>query len=184
MTLALTSNEVVALSGVDELRLRKDMEYGVIAPSSPPRFELDVVVYLSALAKLPFDLGVADRRRLRETIANALSAGEPPALLELGEFVELRLRELVRQVVDRRARFEAWKKRLTTSSTILGGEPAFPGTRLAVRAIGSMVLRGVDREELREDYPQLGDEDLEYARMFVIAYPRRGRPRAPETAPR
>lgn len=86
--------------------------------------------------------------------------------------------ELVTELRDRKARFDAWKSRLVTSPEILGGEPVFPNSRLAVRQIGGMLRRGASRQEVLEDYPYLTAEDLEFAPLFVMAYPKMGRPSA------
>jgi uncharacterized protein (DUF433 family) len=70
-------------------------------------------------------------------------------------------------------RFEEWKAQLVTDNAILGGEPVFPKSRLAVRHIGEMLLGGASRDEVREDYPYLSDRDLD----FAVAYTQ-GRPSA------
>ena len=74
-------------------------------------------------------------------------------------------------------RFEAWKARLVISPHFLGGEPVFPESRLAVRHVGGMLLRGGSVDEIREDYPYLSDEDLGFAKRYTEAYPGVGRPR-------
>jgi uncharacterized protein (DUF433 family) len=53
----------------------------------------------------------------------------------------------------------------------------FPKSRLAVRHVGGMLLRGASVDEVREDYPNLKDEDIEFSTIFMRAYPRVGRPR-------
>src|SRR5262249_15995370 len=73
--------------------------------------------------------------------------------------------------------FLAWKRQLVTDPNLLGGEPAFPKSRLAVRHIGMMILRGADPAELREDYPYLTSDDLEQSVLYTKAYPRVGGPR-------
>ena len=60
---------------------------------------------------------------------------------------------------------------------ILGGEPVFAKSRLAVRQIGAMLLRGASIDDVRDDYPYLTDEDIEFAKLYAEAYPRVGRPR-------
>ena len=77
---------------------------------------------------------------------------------------------------------EEWKGEVIVSETILGGEPVFPSTRLAVRHVGEMLRRGTERAEILEDYPYLTDQDLDFARLYAIAYPRIGRPRVQATA--
>ena len=64
----LTPSEVVALFGLDERRVRKDVEYGVFdTRKSPPRFGLAEIVYLLAIARAGVDLGVESRKRLYRT---------------------------------------------------------------------------------------------------------------------
>ena len=36
--------------------------------------------------------------------------------------------------------------------------------------------RGADATEVHEDYPELSGRDLEFAKLYTIAYPRIGRP--------
>ena len=81
-------------------------------------------------------------------------------------------------------RFARWKKRLVIRDNILGGEPVFPNSRLAVRQVGEMALRGASVREILEDYPYLGEQDIEFAKQFVTAYPRVGRPRVREVPAR
>ena len=46
----------------------------------------------------------------------------------------------------------------------------FPNSRLTVRHVGGMVERGIDAQEILEDYPYLNLTDLKFARLFVQAY--------------
>jgi uncharacterized protein (DUF433 family) len=64
--------------------------------------------------------------------------------------------------------FESWRAKLVVDAHVLGGEPVFPNSRLAVRHVGEMVLRGASRDEVREDYPYLEAIDLEFAVRFVL----------------
>ena len=71
-----------------------------------------------------------------------------------------------------------------TDEDILGGEPVFPRSRLAVRHVGGVLMRGASVDEVREDYPTLTDEDLELSTIFTRAYPPMGRPRERQAAGR
>lgn len=179
----LTTNEVVALFDLDEGRVRKDVEHGILGRSSPPRFDLAAVVYMRTVAELGFELGaVDDRRRLHELILTATNETRPT--IAVSAITEVRVERIVREVLDKVERFMAWKNRLVTDERILGGEPVFPRSRLAVRQIGGMRLRGAPVAELRGDYPYLTDEDIELAALFARAYPRMGRPGDRSTAAR
>jgi uncharacterized protein (DUF433 family) len=173
----LTTTEVAALVDIDEGRVRKDIEYGLFGAASPPRFSLADAVYLRALALLGVQLGVDDRVKLHDLIGKAMAAPKPPAKVDLGPVLEMKLGRVADEVRERLARFETWKKELVIDENILGGEPVFQKSRLAVRQVGGMLLRGATLAELREDYPYLKDEDVEFAPVFVRAYPRMGRPR-------
>jgi uncharacterized protein (DUF433 family) len=174
--IALTTNEAAALTGLDESAVRKDVELGVIEVASPPRFAEPVLVYFLARAQLGFQLGVEDRKRLYTLITDAIERDIPR--VEVGRGWLLDVGEIEAALRDRLVRFEAWKQKLVISDAILGGEPVFPGSRLAIRHVGEMLSRGGDPREIREDYPYLSDEDLVFARLYAAAYPKMGRPRA------
>lgn len=61
--------------------------------------------------------------------------------------------------------------RVTADPNVMNGQPCIRGTRLTVRRVVSLVAQGLDRETLRQDYPELEDEDirqaLEYAGSMV-----------------
>jgi uncharacterized protein (DUF433 family) len=180
----LTSTEVAALFDLDERRVRKDVEYGVFDRlDSPPRFDLAEVVYLYTVAGIGLELGVEDRKRLYRMIVAALRT-KSPRVLELSAYVIVKLDSAVHDVEARLSDFEKWKKKLVEREDLLGGEPAFPKSRLAVRHIGEMARRGAPVEEITSDYPYLSKQDVEFAKRFVAAYPRVGRPRAREAPAR
>jgi uncharacterized protein (DUF433 family) len=180
---AFTPTEVAALCGLDERRVRKEVEYGFFGSGSPPRFGLPVLVYFQTWVDFGFELGVEDRRRLYRLILEAMTTTNVPATIELSRVTELKLGKVVHEVESKLDSFEAWKQKLVISPDILGGEPVFPNSRLAVRHVGGMVLRGASMKEILEDYPYLKDEDIAFAKLYTEAYPRVGRPRERETAP-
>jgi uncharacterized protein (DUF433 family) len=181
----LTPSEVVALFGLDERRVRKDVEYGVFDRlKGPPRFALAEVVYLFAVGGLALELGVDDRKKLYRLIAAAIDERKLPESIELGGYFQVKLATAVHDVEDRIERFAKWKKKLVTRDDILGGEPVFPKSRLAVRQVGEMARRGATVKEIVEDYPYLEEQDVEFAKQYATAYPRVGRPRVREAPAR
>ncbi|MEL6463144.1 MAG: DUF433 domain-containing protein [Cyanobacteria bacterium J06641_2] len=74
-------------------------------------------------------------------------------------------------------RFNDWKKSLVTNPAIMGGETVFPSSRLTVRHIGTMLERGESKEVIREDYPYLSEQDMDFALIYTRAYPVIGRPK-------
>jgi uncharacterized protein (DUF433 family) len=181
MAASLTATEVAALSGLDEGRVRKEVEHGIF---SGPTFTPRDLVYFWALRRLGIELGVEDRRKLHDLILAALVA-VPLRPVELSPLLEIRVDRAAKDAEGRLGRFEAWKrKRVVTDEKVLGGEPTFPKSRLGVRHLGGMLLRGARPEEVREDYPYLTEDDIEFAPVFTRAYPRMGRPRERQTAAR
>lgn len=63
---------------------------------------------------------------------------------------------------------------------ILNGEPVFKGTRVPVRDIAASLSKGISQGRILKAYPSLnGNEDLlDLAKIYVEAYPQRGRPKS------
>lgn len=174
---ALTVSEVVALSGMEEGKVRKDVEHGLFGSASPPTFNLAALVYFRSLALMKIQLTVEDRTKIYALIAKAFSGSGKPSNIEVSPVLELKLAKVAKEVADTLDRFETWKKKIVIDPKILGGEPVFPKRRLSVRHIGALVMND-GLEEIREDYPYLKEQDIEFARLYTLAYPKRGRPRA------
>jgi len=180
----LTVREIAALVGLDEAQVRKEVEHGLAGSGSPPRFNFADAVYFGTLAKLGLHLGIEDRRMLHGVIAGAMSGRKPPARIEMSPVLDLKLGEVAETIGDRLEDFEVWKAKLITDDRLLGGEPVFPKSRLAVRNIGRQLLKGVPAAELQKEYPYLKDQDLEFAKLYTLAYPKMGRPREGQASAR
>jgi hypothetical protein len=161
MAASLTATEVAALVGVDEVRVRKEVEHGLFGPVSPPRFTFADAVYMRILVLIEFRLGIVDRMKLHDAIGKAMASAKVPAKVELGPVLDVKLGLLAEELRHKLDRFEAWKKKLVLDERVLGGA----------------LVRGASRADLREDYPYLKDQDFEFAMVYTRAYPRVGRPR-------
>jgi uncharacterized protein (DUF433 family) len=53
--------------------------------------------------------------------------------------------------------------RITVDPNIMNGQPCIRGMRLTVKRVVSLVAQGLDRESLRQDHPELEDEDVRQA---------------------
>lgn len=177
LPLSLGPTAVAALLDLPERQVRKETEHGLFGPSSPPRLDFTALVYLRLLSFLGLDLGVDVRRQLHRLLVQATQQEPPPETIEWLPMLTLKLGPVVRDVTARVEGFEHWKAKLVTNPDILGGEPVFPGCRLAVRHVGALVEQGERGETIREDYPYLSDEDIHFAHVFFRAYPKVGRPR-------
>ena len=171
-----TPTEAAALAELTEKQVRKEIEYNVIRASSPPRLSFPALVYLYLVRRSALALRVQDRTDLYQRIEHTLALDPLPEHIEVAPPFLLRLSPEVEALTDKVDRFFAWKQRLVANPDIMGGSETFPGSRLTVRHIGGLIERGADIDEIREDYPYLADDDIEFAQLFVRAYPLVGRP--------
>lgn len=101
---------------------------------------------------------------------------ELPAEFEV-DGVVLNLERVIQEVHERFRLLGRMAERVETDPEVRSGEPVFRGTRTPVYAIARKIALGSTTEELREDYPQLEEGDLELATQYARVYPPRGRPR-------
>ena len=164
-----------------ERRVRKEVEHGLFP--SPPQLDFDMVVYLRVVERLAgLELPVDWRRRMLASIRDALMHGHISGVSDELELItgvlRLRLRTIAEEVSDRLVPFYRWRDaRVVSNPAVLGGEPVFRDSRLSVRRVGEALERGEKVATIREDYPYLTAEDIEFAPRYVRAYPRVGRPR-------
>jgi uncharacterized protein (DUF433 family) len=57
--------------------------------------------------------------------------------------------------------------RITIDPAVMNGQPCIRGMRLTVKRVVSLLAQHLDREALREDYPELEDEDLRQALAYA-----------------
>jgi uncharacterized protein (DUF433 family) len=93
-----------------------------------------------------------------------------------GGRLSLDLKRVLEEVRSRVERLERARRLVVEDEDIRGGEPCIRGTRIGVYEVASMLEQGASEEELLEGYPLLRREQLELARIFAQAYPRKGRP--------
>src|SRR5690348_16625304 len=105
----LTVNEAVALVGVEERTVRKEVEYGVLASESPPRFKLPALVYLRVLRELGLEPTVAERKKIYALIDKAFARSKKPVKVAVSRVLELKLDAVTEEVQSMLERFETWK---------------------------------------------------------------------------
>lgn len=175
--LSLTPNAVAALLGLPDRQVRKEAEHGILPHATPPRIDFGSLVYLRIVGLIGLELGVDGRRELHRLLARAAREDPVPETVEWLPLLTLKVGPVIRELTDRIVAFERWESTLVTRADMLGGETAFPKSRLAVRRIGGLVERGLSSEAIREDYPYLSHDDVHFAHVYTRAYPKLGRPR-------
>lgn len=170
METIFTPSEAAAFVQLPAKQVYSELEYRVI-PSVPnsPSLPFAALIYLRALKEVNFTFSVDYRSLLYQRLVEALE--QRMSSLEIGQFFTLHLDAIAIELSDIITRFKDWEKRLVTDSNIMGGETVFPNSRLTVRRVGAMLERGESSEVIGEDYPYLSQEDLEFAQIYVKAYP-------------
>ncbi len=176
MDILFTPTEAAALVYLPPKRVYKELEYKIIPPvSDTPRLSFVSLIYLRALKELNFEFSVNSRinlyQRLTEAIENHVTK------LEIAKFFFLQLDGMTEELWKLVTQFYEWKANLVINADIMGGEAIFPNSRLSVRRIGGMLVKGESEVVIFEDYPYLSPQDLKFAAIYVKAYPVVGRPK-------
>ncbi len=182
----LSLKETAVLSGAPEKTIRHELAARVVRASRSGRrrrFGSREVVYFSLVNGLPVALDKAQRRDLFELLADDKERSgrwrrEKHRLVLEGDVpVVLSTDEVVRRAEARVKSFLRIRARITSRPEVLGGDPVFEGTRIAVRFVGERARRGEPLDVLLEDYPALTVGDVEFARTYVELGRPPGRPR-------
>ncbi len=59
--------------------------------------------------------------------------------------------------------------RIAVDPAVMNGQPCTKGTRLTVKRVLLVLAQYGNREELRKDYPQLQNEDIQQALAYAAA---------------
>jgi uncharacterized protein (DUF433 family) len=60
--------------------------------------------------------------------------------------------------------------RITTNPNRMNGQPCVRNLRLTVRRVIELLATYPDREELHQEFPELEEEDIRQALIFVSSY--------------
>jgi len=60
--------------------------------------------------------------------------------------------------------------RITSNPKRMNGQPCIRNLRLTVRRVIELLATYPDREELRQEFPELEDEDIRQALIFASSY--------------
>lgn len=86
--------------------------------------------------------------------------------------ISIDLKNAEQELDKRLSEYEALKAYISTDS----GEPLLKGTGIEVYRIFSLIAGGMSDEEILDDYPSMGNKQLEAVKAFAIANPKPGRP--------
>jgi uncharacterized protein (DUF433 family) len=179
MKTRFTPNEAAAFAYLSPKRVYKEIEYRVIQPfGDAPSLSFAALIYLRALKEIDFEFSIKYRTVLYQRLVKAIE--EQAVTLEFATFFVLQLNTVSQELSELISQFEQWKSHLISDSQIMAGKTVFPNSRLSVHHIGQIIIRGESLQAIREDYPYLSELDLQFAPLYVKAYPIVGRPKKDE----
>jgi uncharacterized protein (DUF433 family) len=196
----LTLRETLVLAEISDVKkVRKDIESGwltrrVISDNGRLWFRWADVIFLGAVYKTDI-LSAAMRKRALECFKSLECSNTFYPIdganiadlwhknwhcerkINLDNFLYLDLDKVFESVGPRVGLYAGGLKRIEERPTVVGGEAVFKNTRLPVLHVGKMYDRGESLENILEDYPYLGEDDVKFARLYYRAHPTVGRPR-------
>jgi uncharacterized protein (DUF433 family) len=181
-----TPGEAAVVSGVPVKTVHREIDEGPLKPkrktagSKRSLFEVDVF-YLAVAKGLDtrlVQLTSEGKDQLHDAIVTYCRKRGPAKrqFPVFGGGLSLDLKRVLDEVRLRLMRLERARKMVVEDPEIRGGEPCIRGTRVGVYELARMLEQGTSEDEILAGYPSLKREQLELAKIFAQAYPRKGRP--------
>ncbi len=135
---------------------------------------------LHALMFLTLERRLVDRLvpEARREVFDAVAAAPRNRVSLEGGFLTIDLREPRRDLATSLRTLRRARGAVMSDPEIMGGDPVFRGTRVAVHTIAVLLGQGQTDADLLHDHPRLTAEMVRLAPIYAAAYPLRGRRRA------
>ncbi len=174
-----TPTEAAALTGLPVKAVHNAIDKRTVpAVTATREGQAARLLDLQALMSLALERRLADRLvpELRREVFAALAGARDRVTLD-GGFLSIDLRAPRRELAASLRALRRARELVTSDPEIMGGDPVFRGTRVAVHLIAALLGQGASAPALLEDYPRLTAEMIHLAPLYAAAYPQRGRPR-------
>lgn len=175
-----TPAEAAALSSVGLKAVHNAIDKRILEPQARPpakRARRSLSAQDVLRLKLWYEVGAILSQERRQRLFAEIERRPAAKRVKADALVIVDVEEARRQIARRARDLDAAEAAVTRSSAIMGGEPAFKGTRIPVRLVAAMLDQGASEAEVLEGYPKLDARHLAHARICAAAYPRRGRPK-------
>jgi uncharacterized protein (DUF433 family) len=190
---AFSLKEAAAIADIPERSVRKALEATAIRPENVSagraprnRFSARDLLYLKLITDFPFALPATDKRAFQDLFeAKCPASGRwytsnGNLVVESNQVVlRVELKQVRRTIARRLQVFRRGRRRIVSTLDILSRVPVFQGTRIPLSHIAGLFAKGISLDEIREDYPSLSAEDLEFAALVTRMKPNPGRRREP-----
>jgi len=98
--------------------------------------------------------------------------------VDIDHFLSIDVGKACEEVKPRVNLYAGGLERVEENDAVLGGGAIFKDSRISVLHIGKMADRGESMENILEDYPNLTEGDVNFAKLYYKARPPVGRPRS------
>jgi len=132
------------------------------------------VLYLRLEAEGVRLLPIAARRAIAKKIE--ASPEIDVVLVTEGSALLIQVKAVRHELDQELKKLERAENMITCDPETMRGTPVYRGTRIPVELIADMLSQGATPEEIVKGYPALDQEKVELAPLYVLAFPRRGRP--------
>ena len=132
------------------------------------------LIYLRLEAEGVRLLPLATRREVARTIVS--KPGVNSIVVTGGSALVIEVKYARREVEQDLKRLRKIQEMVVSDPEVMRGAPVFKGTRIPVELVAEMAAQGATVEEVLAGYPALNREQVELAPLYVMAFPRRGRP--------
>lgn len=182
-TTLMTANEAASITGVPLRQVHRIVDAGLLGTAVKRRNNARLLAP-QGLVGLRLAHDTADMLTLqgRRTIV-ATSIQSPRKSLIRADMIVVDVRPAARAVRSGLSLLAKARGMVSSTPGVLGGTPVFKGTRIPVHDIADMLANGDRPAVIVKAYPQLDEERVRLAAIYVQAYPPRGRPRTKSRHP-
>ena len=172
-----SANEAACVTGLPLKQVHRIIDAGLLDGAAPDS-QRARTVHRDGLVGLKLAYETADvltrdgRRRLVRYLLD-----HPDANTARARDVSVDLRSMRSEVRKGLARLARACAAVSCDDAVLSGTPCIKGTRIPVHDIAEMLANGDSVDAIREAFPPLSEDRIEFAAVYARAYPRRGRPR-------
>ena len=179
---SFTPSEAAVVSGLPVRAIQKAIDEGLLARGRKNRRrtltapDLFYLVTMKGFDPRLVKLTGKAKDELRRSILARYESGKVGTRSVSFGGLTLDFSAVSTQVRSSLSKLERARRMVVRDPEIRDGEPVIRGTRIPVYLVADLIEQGADEDEILSGYPTLKRENLELARLYATAYPRRGRP--------
>jgi uncharacterized protein (DUF433 family) len=176
-----TPAQAAAVTGLPLAAVHKAIDNRLVRPRSTRSgatvqrlLTKEQLIYLQLEAEGLRLLPVGTRREIAESVQR--SPKMDVLAIGNGTVLFVACKSARRKVENQLKQLAHIEEMVVSDPEIMRGTPVFKGTRIPVDLVADMLAQGATAKEILEGYPTLNEEHVAFAPLYMLAFPRRGRP--------